>query len=136
MAKNVEQSSPEVNRIIAGTTIEGVFTANGDTRIDGTILGTINVKGKLVLGPTGIIEGDIICQNADISGTVEAKLSVADLLLLKSTAKLTGDISTNKLAIEPGAEFSGNCSMGGVMKDLKNVERIQDEQPKLKEKSA
>ena len=40
---------------------------------------------------------------------------------IKSTAKLDGDIITNKLAIEPGANFSGSCSMGAVIKDINNA---------------
>jgi cytoskeletal protein CcmA (bactofilin family) len=78
------------------------------------------LKGKLVVGPSGTVEGEIICQNADVSGTIKGKIGVAELLSLKSSAKLTGDIITNKIAIEPGASFSGSCSMGGVIKDIKS----------------
>lgn len=123
MAKTPEVSSPEFNRIIAGTTIEGNINANGDIRIDGTILGTVNVKGKFVLGPTGRIEGDINCQNADVSGIVNGKLIVAELLQLKSTSKLNGDITTNKLAIDPGAFFAGACKMDDPNKSTPNAEQ-------------
>jgi cytoskeletal protein CcmA (bactofilin family) len=70
-------------------------------------------------GTNQIMSGrELNCQNADISGTIKAKVTVAELLTLKSTAKLNGDISTNKLSIEPGANFSGACSMGGIVKDF------------------
>jgi len=119
MAKN-NVETPSVNIIGAGTFIEGDITTNGDMRIDGSLTGTINVKGKLVVGPSGMVEGEIICQNADISGVIKGKIGVAELLSLKSSSKLTGDIITNKIAIEPGAAFSGSCSMGGVVKDIKS----------------
>ncbi|HXC06262.1 MAG TPA: polymer-forming cytoskeletal protein [Bacteroidia bacterium] len=120
MSKTSTTDSPSINLIGAGTIIEGDIKSNGDLRIDGQIKGSINVKGKLVVGSTGTIDGEVVCQNADISGTLRAKVTVSELLSLKSTAKLSGDLITNKLSIEPGADFTGSCSMGGVVKDLKH----------------
>jgi cytoskeletal protein CcmA (bactofilin family) len=120
MANKNSSETPSVNIIGAGTSIDGDIISNGDMRIDGSLTGSINVKGKLVVGPSGMVEGEIICQNADVSGTIKGKIGVAELLSLKSSAKLTGDIITNKIAIEPGATFSGSCSMGGVIKDIKS----------------
>ena len=73
----------------------------------------------------------MICENADVFGTIKGQINVSELLSLKSTAKLTGDIISNKLAIEPGAQFSGSCSMGAVIKDIKHGDKSQQ-----KEKSA
>ena len=108
-----------VHTLGAGTVITGDIQSKGDVRIDGNLKGSVNTTGKLVLGKEGVIEGDVVCNNADISGTLKAKITVSQLLLLKTTAKLTGDISTNKLSIEPGATFTGSCSMGAVIKDIK-----------------
>ncbi|MBL4658173.1 MAG: polymer-forming cytoskeletal protein [Flavobacteriales bacterium] len=118
MGRNNENDGNSVNLIGSGTKIKGNIQSEGDVRIDGTLIGTIKSKGKVVVGSTGIVEGEIDCQNADISGTVKIKITVSDVLLLKLTAKLTGDIVTSKLAIESGATFSGTCSMGGVVKDI------------------
>ena len=74
------------------------------------------------------IDGDVFCSDADISGSVKGKITVSQLLSLKASAKLDGDIVTNKLAIEPGCSFSGSCSMGAVIKDIKHVEKQQKEQ--------
>lgn len=112
MAKNnIIETKP--NNIVAGTMIKGDVTAEGDFRIDGTLVGSINCKGKIVIGQTGSIDGEIICQNADISGRIKAHLKVEQLLTLKSTAEFTGDVITGKLSIEPGAKFSGTCDMEG-----------------------
>ena len=111
MAKPIEIDSSSINILGAGTIVKGDITANGDFRIDGTLNGTITAKGKLVIGATGSVEGEISCQNADFSGNVKANITVQELLALKSTAKLTGNIIVNKLSIEPGAQFSGSCSM-------------------------
>lgn len=119
MSKTSSIDSQSVNLIGAGTVIEGDIKSNGDIRIDGNINGSLVTKGKLVIGSTGNIEGEVTCQNADISGVIKGKLTVHELLSLKSSAKITGDIITNKLSIEPGANFSGSCSMGAVIKDIK-----------------
>jgi cytoskeletal protein CcmA (bactofilin family) len=118
MAKNSTIESTSINLIGNGTQLIGDIKSNGDFRIDGSLKGTIQVKGKLVVGPTGSIEGQVECQNADISGEIIGKINVAELLSLKSTARLNGDIITMKIAIEPDATFSGTCSMGGVVKNI------------------
>lgn len=123
MGKNKETDLPSINLIGNGTVIEGEIKSNGDIRIDGTHTGSIHSKGKVVIGTTGMVEGEINCQNADISGSLRGKITVSELLMLKASAKLSGDIITNKLAIEPGAAFSGNCSMGAIIKDIKHGEK-------------
>ncbi|GAB4139147.1 MAG: polymer-forming cytoskeletal protein [Bacteroidia bacterium] len=130
--RNNAPDSGTVNIIGAGTNIEGDVVSGGDIRIDGTLKGTLKTRGKLVVGPSGSIEGEVSCQNADISGNVKGKVAVSELLALKSSAKLTGEITTGKLAIEPGADFSGSCSMGGVVKDIKH----EKAEPALAEKTA
>lgn len=111
MAKNNIIETPAINMIGKGTVIKGDIRSNGDFRIDGTLNGTIQSDGKIVVGVTGTINGEIVCQNADLSGMVQANIRVAELLSLKSTSTVKGDIMTDKLAIEPGAKFSGTCSM-------------------------
>ncbi len=111
MAKNNEAEHTSINLIGNGTTIKGEVKSNGDIRIDGTVIGQVYSKGKIVVGNTGIIEGEIYCQNADFSGSITAKVEVSELLSLKATSRLKGEIITNKLAIEPGSRFTGNCTM-------------------------
>lgn len=112
MAK-IETESNSLNIIGAGTVIKGEILCDGDIRIDGTLNGNLITKGKIVIGTTGSVNGEINCKNSDVSGKVEGKIKVSELLSLKSTAKITGDIATNKLAIEPNAVFTGTCNMGG-----------------------
>lgn len=120
MAKFTNETAPgEFNRIVAGTTIKGELITNSDIRIDGTHIGTLNVKGKVVLGPDGRIEGEINCKNAEIQGNIKANLKVEELLSLKATAKIQGEIITNKIAIEPGAKISGTINMDKQMGHLK-----------------
>ncbi|TAL58554.1 MAG: polymer-forming cytoskeletal protein [Bacteroidetes bacterium] len=133
MANPKTPEIPSINIIGAGTVIEGDIKSDGDVRIDGTLNGSLNIKGKLVLGTTGMVDGEVTCQNADISGAINGKIKVAELLSLKATSKLTGDISTNKLSIEPGANFSGSCVMAGT---VPNINIINQEEVVSKEKAA
>ncbi|MBR5957710.1 MAG: polymer-forming cytoskeletal protein [Salinivirgaceae bacterium] len=113
MAKDLESLRDQINIIGSGTTIKGDIDCNGDMRIDGKVTGNINISGKIVVGTTGDINGQINCKNSEIEGKIEGKIFVAELLVLKSTASILGDITTTKLAIEPGATFTGNCKMDG-----------------------
>lgn len=122
MKKTSDQSS-SINMIGKGTTINGDIDCKSDIRIDGILKGSVKTEGKIVIGPTGVVEGDVTCGNADVSGEINAKITVSNTLSMKSTSKLNGDIVTDKLSIEPGATFSGSCSMGAVIKDIKNVEK-------------
>jgi cytoskeletal protein CcmA (bactofilin family) len=122
MAKNNEAENSSINLIGVGTSITGNIESNGDIRIDGTLKGTLNTKGKVVIGETGSIQGEVSCRNSDVSGKIEGKINVLELLSLKLTAKIFGDIITNKLAIEPGAVFTGTCNMSkpaGLNGDVK-----------------
>lgn len=106
------------NRILAGTSIEGEIHSKGDFRVDGKIKGKIEITGKLVIGENGQVEGEIICAHANIAGTFKGRLEVSELLSLKEQAKVHGDVITNKLSIEPGAEFTGSCNMGAVVREM------------------
>lgn len=113
-----QNDSNAVNLISSGTKITGDITSAGDIRIDGTLLGNINTNGKFVLGVNGLIEGNIECTFADISGEVRGVITVTETLSLKQTAKITGDLIVSKLSIEPGALFNGTCNMGAKVKNM------------------
>lgn len=111
MAKYNETDNTTINLISNGTDITGDVKSNGDIRIDGSLTGNLNTRGKVVIGPTGKVKGEVICKNSEVSGIVEGKISVGQLLNLKASSKILGDIVTSRLAIEPGAKFTGNCKM-------------------------
>ncbi len=112
MAKSNEtETTTTINLISSGTEITGDIKSNGDIRIDGILSGSLNTKGKVVIGPTGKVNGEITCKHSEISGTIEGKIIVYQLLTLKASSKIFGDIETSKLSIEPGANFTGNCKM-------------------------
>ena len=114
LTANNESPNQSINIISEGTKIKGDVIANGDIRIDGELLGNISAKGRLVIGPKGKIEGQIICNNIEISGYVKGKVTASELINMKSTSQITGDIVAGKLSVEPGSLFSGTCVMNGT----------------------
>jgi len=131
--KTVVQSniSSSLNTIGAGTSIEGQIKCDGDIRIDGNVKGTVTSKAKIVVGPTGVIEGDLICENADVSGKVFGKVNADEMLFLKASAYLEGDMTVGKLVVETGARFNGGCRMG--VKEIKPQENFVSNQQLKKE---
>ncbi|MDR3046644.1 MAG: polymer-forming cytoskeletal protein [Bacteroidales bacterium] len=112
MAKTYEQDSTKsVNMIAAGTIITGDITSSCDCRIDGKIIGNIKSVNKVIIGESGEVEGIIECASLDIEGAVKTQLTVTELLSLRATAVLSGDVVVGKISIEPGAQFQGMCKM-------------------------
>lgn len=98
-----------VSRISAGTVIKGEIQSPYDLRIDGTFEGKILTKGRVVVGESAVIKGDIICENIDLWGKVEGDLFVKDTLALKEGCKMNGNINISRLSVELGATFNGTC---------------------------
>ena len=112
MAKiNEAESTTAINLISNGTEITGDINSSGDIRIDGSLVGNLKTRGKVVIGPTGKAKGEIYGKNIEVSGTIEGKISAEQLLNLKATSKIIGEIITTRLSIEPGAKFTGTCKM-------------------------
>lgn len=132
MSKNEIIENSPVNTITRGTTIKGNISANGDFRMDGSLQGNITLNGKLVIGESGVVNGNVICQNANIIGTVVGNITVKELLSLYSTANVKGDILINKLSIEPGATFSGTCRMIDEVRK-ENAQQAADAQSPAKQ---
>ncbi|MBP5474481.1 MAG: polymer-forming cytoskeletal protein [Bacteroidales bacterium] len=118
MARKDDPESSSLSLISQETEIQGDIISNGNIRIDGSLTGTLKAKGKVVIGPSSKIKGDIQCETSEVSGTIDGDIVVSQLLSLKSTSKLFGNIETSKLTIEPGAVLTGTCKMT----DLNNTD--------------
>jgi len=101
-----------INLIATGTTITGDLLSDGDIRIDGELIGNLETKGRLVIGASGKVEGEIKCRSCEIAGAHKGKLYIAELLSLKASSSVSGEMIAGKLSIEPGAYFMGTCTMG------------------------
>ena len=118
-ARSQQGGSSKQNMIAYATIFEGDLKSEGDFRIEGTIKGTLITKGKVVVGNSGLVEGSLNCNNADVEGQIKGKLVVLETLSLRASAHVDGDVQTGKLSVEPGATFNANCQMKDAVKALK-----------------
>ncbi len=114
--KNKHQKKPDINQqeistiIGAGYIFTGELTGSSIIRIEGKIIGNVHVESGVVLGENGEIEGDIHTKSAIIYGAVSGNVH-ADQLEIKKTGRIAGDITTNNLEIELGAQYNGRLNM-------------------------
>ncbi len=120
-------ASSGTSLIGAGTVIKGNITSNGDIRIDGTLRGNISSAAKVLIGPEGVVEGDVEGQQADILGKVSGKIQIKELLNLRGKAAIKGNISAGKLQIEPTVTFNGQCHMGNEANIVEMVSEEEEE---------
>lgn len=115
MRGKMPSDSPErLNVIVEGSKIIGDIITESNLRIDGEVLGNVTSASKVVVGTTGKIKGNLICKDADIEGFVEGTLKLDGLLSLRSSSNIIGEITTSKIQIDEGAQFSGNCKMNTI----------------------
>lgn len=98
--------------ISSGTILKGDVQSDNDLRIDGTIHGNVKSTAKIVIGPTGFVEGNIEGANADVTGKVNGNIAVTELLQLREQCTVEGNIIAAKLQVDPTAVFNGKCQMG------------------------
>jgi cytoskeletal protein CcmA (bactofilin family) len=107
------------NIIGKGTSLQGDIETYGNLRIEGKVKGNIKSKSKVALGHSSDVDGNLIAQNAEVAGHVSGKVQVTELLILKASAVVEGDIMAGKLVVESGAMFNGSCKMGVKSKEIK-----------------
>ena len=123
--KEVHEHSNSSNIIGKGTIVNGDIETFGNIRVEGKIIGNIKTKSKAAFGQSSQIEGNVLAQNAEVEGNITGSLEVADVLILKSTAVVDGDILTDKLIIESGAQFNGGCKTRVKSKEIRIGEKDQ-----------
>ncbi len=133
VAEDISNSS---NIIGKGTMVEGNLETFGNIRVEGKVIGNVKTKSKVALGQSSRVEGNILAQNAEIAGEVSGTVETTELLLLKPTAIVSGDIVTNKLIVESGATFNGGCKMGVTIKEIKIGENAHQASPLKTNKEA
>lgn len=117
-----------ISRISAGTIIKGEILSPSDIRIDGTFEGKIQSKGRVVVGESAHIKGDIVCANVDLWGKVEGNIFVKDTLNLKEGCVVNGNLNIRKISVELGSIFNGNCRMISEA-DFDKVTGVKEQKP-------
>lgn len=133
--REIEEQSNSTNTISKGTIVKGDIESFGNVRIEGKVVGNVKSKSKVAFGSSSQLDGSVLAQNAEIAGHISGTVEVTEVLVLKPTAVVEGDIITNKLIVESGASFNGACKMGVKSKEIK-IGKIEEEgKPLLKAQS-
>ena len=110
---NTQTSSEAVMSIIGpGMTVVGNCESDGTIRIEGTVNGSVKAGKAVVIGKQGLVTGDIMTQDAVISGRVEGKLVAASRLELQATSHIEGEVHTKRMQLEEGSVLNGSVHMG------------------------
>lgn len=111
-AEPKRSGEPNLSLVAAGTIVDGHLHSEGDIRVEGRVIGTLHCRARVVIGAQGRVDGTIDTLNATIAGQVHGTLLVRELLQVQETGHIAGDIVTEKLVINAGGVFTGNCKMG------------------------
>ena len=130
--KEVEELSNSSNIIGKGTIVNGSIETFGNLRVEGKVIGDIKTKSKAAFGNSSKVERSVLAQNAEVARHITGTIEVTELLVLKTTASIDGDIITNKLLVESGASFNGKCKMGVKSKEIRIGKPESEEQQALK----
>lgn len=116
--KTTEELSQTSNIIGKETVLEGSIESAGNIRVEGKVFGNAKAKAKFVMGPDAYVDGNVVARSGEVGGNIRGNIEISELLILKPTAVINGDILTNQLVVEPGATFNGGCKMGHLAKDI------------------
>jgi cytoskeletal protein CcmA (bactofilin family) len=99
--------------ISQGIRIKGEITGSEDLFVDGPMEGKLNLaNGSLTVGPNGSIKADVSAREVIVRGRVEGKIAGRERVQLWSTGHVTGEVQTQRLAIEDGAVLRGKVETG------------------------
>lgn len=101
-----------LNSLVKDTHVEGTIRTASDFRIEGTLVGSLDCQAKLIIGGSGNVNGEVTCKTAMIEGSFEGSLVVTDLLEVRETARVNGEIAYGKLKIDAGAQLTGQLRQG------------------------
>lgn len=92
--------------------VEGDLRGTGNVLIEGIVSGTLSTDKDVTVGEKAEIKANINAMNASIAGAVHGSINIQGHLIIKSSAKITGDITTKTIAVESGARINGHLQMG------------------------
>jgi cytoskeletal protein CcmA (bactofilin family) len=108
--ESMAMSANAHNILAAGTHIKGEINAEEDFRIDGSIDGNIHCKGKIIVGTSSTITGEIKCMNIEVLGKVDGNIFCTENVFLRATSTVTGNVKTGTIEIEIGAAVKGDIN--------------------------
>jgi len=110
-------SEPGESLVPSGFRFEGTVAFHGRAHLDGHVTGRVEGRGRLEVGPSGHLEGDVRADELVVAGTIEGDLEVAHRLELQEGARVCGAIRTASLEMHEGAILDGPCAVVAAVAD-------------------
>jgi cytoskeletal protein CcmA (bactofilin family) len=102
---------PSSTVVASGTSITGTMKGEGIIQVEGVVEGEIDLKGAVIVAPSGLVSGPVTADVIRIAGRVEGVVSARDHLFIEKTGSLQGDFTTVSLVVEDGGRLNGTASM-------------------------
>lgn len=106
-----ESGDAAISLIAPGMNIVGDCETDGTIRVEGRVEGTIRAGKSVVVGRSGEVIGDIITQDAVVSGRVSGNIAADSRLELQSTCDIQGELRSRRVQLDEGARFNGQVHM-------------------------
>ncbi|HMJ23594.1 MAG TPA: polymer-forming cytoskeletal protein [Terriglobales bacterium] len=92
--------------------IKGELSGSEDLYVDGQVEGNIELSGnRLIIGPHGQVRANVNAKGVIVQGKLEGNIRASERAELAKSAVVTGDIATQRVAIEEGAYFKGKVDI-------------------------
>lgn len=102
--------------------VEGNLTGEGDMQVNGQITGEVSISGDLIIGEYGKVKAEISAKNVYVAGEVEGNITAGEKLEIMETGRVSGDVTSQALSIEPG----------GILKGSSHMQEVSEEAPTAK----
>lgn len=97
----------------AGVSITGKFVVPGRAIIHGSVDGELDAD-ELLIGPGGVVSGNIVARTADVAGACKRSLMVREFVVIRSTGKVSDRVSCGEVEVERGGVINGVFSQGAL----------------------
>jgi cytoskeletal protein CcmA (bactofilin family) len=111
--KNVPTNSFFISNELS---IFGTLEGNLSGRIEGVIKGDVKINGKVIIGETGVIEGNIKCYELVVNGVIHGDAMAHASIFVSPTGIIHGNVSSNSIVVDPKSKVRG--SIKKTMDDL------------------
>ena len=121
--RRARQVNPHKMVIPEGVIIEGSLTGGSDTEISGRVEGDVTVEGRLFLGASALISGNVRAGSCRVEGLVEGKVECSEDLDLGQSGRLNAEVMAGKRVQLAGQVF-GDVTTPGVLR-LASTSKVQ-----------
>ena len=92
--------------------IKGELSGSEDLYVDGNVEGKIELRNhRLTIGPNGDVKADVSAKSIVIQGKLDGIVNASERVELRKSAVVTGDVTTQRIAIEEGAFLKGKVDI-------------------------